>query len=941
MYRISTVLRMASRGRLCVRYIPKKLVVHSALPWRGFASSSDDADDPDVQEDKNDPIVQIVDSKFGPSNFVKSSSKVSSGRKDLAVVGNVIPDFPTVVPICFSGTPILPVPAGLPFPHIMLLQINDPNMRSIIDALRKANVGYFGLFLHKDEAINHSLKEGGKRKKKSGSAEVEDEDMVEEMNKSMVSFQVSPDIRTGKWKQVSSLEEMHPTGLLCSLGSLSRLPLPDGLYAFVAHRRIGIQSLERESPVPLVRIKHFHDSIDARASEEERNLINANVMHLQNLLLETLSMRSPVNINTRIIRDILSFISSEALADVAAASSPNASAADLQDILDTLNLKSRLFKATLIVKKELEVLKMRQVIGNEVDKKFRDRHEHHMKMEQFNILKKELGLERDEKAEIISKYHNRLESLKINDDVQKVIHDEIEKLQHLEPSSAEFNVTRNYLDWLTVLPWGIFSSENLDVLNAEKILNEDHYGLEDIKDRILEFIAVGKLLGAAPQGRIICFTGPPGVGKTSIGKSIARALDRQFFRFSVGGLTDVAEIKGHRRTYIGAMPGKLIQALKSVKTSNPVILIDEIDKLGKSYQGDPASALLEVLDPEQNGMFTDHYLDIPFDLSKVLFICTANMEDTIPGPLADRMEFIRLSGYIMKEKVEIAKNYLSPHAAKSSGFKEDQVVINEDALENLIKSYCREAGVRSLEKEIQKIYRKLALKVVRMKEEEVPAQLVVDSDSLETYVGKPKFISDRLYDVPPPGVVCGLAWTSMGGSTLYIESMTNTRAGDGNEEESKGKGSVLVTGLLGEVMQESSKIAMSVAKQFMNRIDSSNKVLDVSDIHLHCPSGAIPKDGPSAGITMVTSFLSLAMNEKVKPNLAMTGELTLTGMVMPIGGVREKTIAAKRSGITELIFPFDNRRDFDELPDHVKEGITPHFVKSYDQVFKIAFPDHQ
>lgn len=410
--------------------------------------------------------------------------------------------------------------------------------------------------------------------------------------------------------------------------------------------------------------------------------------------------------------------------------------------------------------------------------------------------------------------------------------------------------------------------------------------MEDIKKRILEFIAVSQLKGST-QGKILCFHGAPGVGKTSIARSIARALNREYFRFSVGGMTDVAEIKGHRRTYVGAMPGKVIQCLKKTKTENPLILIDEVDKIGKGYQGDPSSALLELLDPEQNANFLDHYLDVPVDLSKVLFICTANVLDTIPEPLRDRMEMIEMSGYVAEEKLAISKQYLIPQAMKDSGLKAENIEITDGSLISLIKSYCRESGVRNLQKQIEKIVRKVAFKVVRKETE----NLVVTEENLAELVGKPIFTTDRMYDVTPPGVVMGLAWTSMGGSTLYIETAKRKHP---DESDKKARdGSIELTGHLGQVMKESAVISMTVARNFIKIVDPTNNFLETSHVHLHVPEGATPKDGPSAGVTIVSALLSLALGKPIKPNVAMTGEISLMGKVLPVGGIKEKTIAVR------------------------------------------------
>ncbi|CAG8742599.1 31984_t:CDS:2 [Gigaspora margarita] len=653
------------------------------------------------------------------------------------------------------------------------------------------------------------------------------------------------------------------------------------------------------------------------------------------------------------------------LADFAAAVStgePN----ELQEVLESLVIEERLQKALLVLKKELVNAQLQSKISKEVESKIAKRQREYYLMEQLKGIKKELGIESDGKDKLIEKFKEKADKLAMPDNVKKVFDEEVNKLAHLEPAASEFNVTRNYLDWLTQIPWGQSSPENYNIKHAMKVLDDDHYGLQDVKDRILEFIAVGKLRGTV-EGKILCFVGPPGVGKTSIGKSIARALSRQFYRFSVGGLTDVAEIKGHRRTYVGAMPGKVVQALKKVQTENPLILIDEVDKIGRGHQGDPSSALLELLDPEQNSSFLDHYMDVPINLSKVLFVCTANVVDTIPVPLLDRMEVIHLSGYVADEKVAIASKYLVPTAKEMAGLQNSDVQLQQDAIETLIRSYCRESGVRNLKKHIDKIYRKAALKIVRdigdeeLASEEldnvetetsektktngatttteprkplnVPSNIHVGitAENLKDYVGPPLWHSDRLYDKTPPGVVMGLAWTSMGGSALYVESTLDSIL------STTSKPSLSKTGQLGDVMKESTTIAYTFAKSLMARQYPENKFFERASIHLHAPEGATPKDGPSAGITMATSLLSLALSKSLDPTIAMTGELTLTGKVLKVGGIREKAVAAKRSGVSTLIFPKANTNDWEELPENIKEGLTGVPVSDYDEVFNFVF----
>ncbi|KAL1598683.1 ATP-dependent Lon protease pim1 [Paraconiothyrium brasiliense] len=666
------------------------------------------------------------------------------------------------------------------------------------------------------------------------------------------------------------------------------------------------------------------------------------------------------------------------LADFAAAVA-QADSHELQEALEEMNVEQRLSKALIVLKKELMNAELQSKIVKDVENKITKKQREYWLMEQMKGIKRELGIESDGKDKLIEKFNDKASKLAMPEAVKKVFDEEISKLGHLEPAASEFNVTRNYLDWLTQLPWGQRSAENFGIKHAREVLDEDHYGLKDVKDRILEFIAVGKLRGTV-EGKILCLVGPPGVGKTSIGKSVARALNRQYYRFSVGGLSDVAEIKGHRRTYVGALPGRIIQALKKCQTENPLILIDEVDKIGRGHNGDPSSALLELLDPEQNNSFLDHYLDVPVDLSKVLFVCTANMTDTIPRPLLDRMEMIELSGYVADEKIAIAERYLAPQAKEVNGLKEADVNLEKDAIVELINKYCRESGVRNLKKQIEKVYRKSALKIVTDLGEEVfpesealteegktaqqeaekdqtdvketpenignettetprvalqvpdSVHVSINKDNLKDYVGPPVFTSDRLYDVAPPGVAMGLAWTSMGGAALYVESILE-KALSANTSPGLER-----TGSLKNVMKESTVVAYSFAKSLLAREFPKNKFFEHAQIHLHCPEGATPKDGPSAGITMATSLLGLALNTKVREGVAMTGELTVTGKVLRIGGLREKTVAARRAGATTVIFPADNMSDWLELPENIKEGIEGRPVSWYHEVFDLVFP---
>jgi ATP-dependent Lon protease len=642
------------------------------------------------------------------------------------------------------------------------------------------------------------------------------------------------------------------------------------------------------------------------------------------------------------------------LADFAAAVSsgePN----ELQEALEALDMEDRLHKALLVLKKEHMNAQLQSKISKDVENKIQKRQREYFLMEQLKGIRRELGMESDGKDKLIETFKEKANKLSMPETVRKVFDEEINKLAHIEPAASEFNVTRNYLDWLTQIPWGQQSVENFDIKHAMKVLDEDHHGLKDVKDRILEFIAIGKLRGTV-EGKILFMVGPPGVGKTSIGKSIARALNREYYRFSVGGMSDVAEIKGHRRTYVGALPGRMIQALKKCQTENPLILIDEVDKLSRGYQGDPAAALLEMLDPEQNNSFLDHYLDVPVDLSKVLFVCTANMTDTVPRPLLDRMETIELSGYVADEKMAIAEKYLAPAAKELSGLKDVDVMLEKDAIQELINKYCRESGVRNLKKQIEKVYRKTALKIIQDLGEEALSEsaaiteegeearkesksdetekaekprvalkvpdsvhVSITADNLKDYVGPPIFTSDRLYETTPPGVALGLAWTSLGGAALYVESILE------NALTHSSKPGLERTGNLKQVMKESTQIAYSFAKGLMAKEFPENRFFEHARIHLHCPEGAVKKDGPSAGITMASSLLSLALDEKLDPTIAMTGELTVTGKVLRIGGLREKTVAAKRAGAKTIVFPQDNESDWLELPE-VSLKVSPHVL---------------
>ncbi len=599
------------------------------------------------------------------------------------------------------------------------------------------------------------------------------------------------------------------------------------------------------------------------------------------------------------------------------------SGVDIQKILEISDVQERLEAVLVLLKNEVEISKLKAKISKRIEEQLSKQQREFFLKQQLKEIKKELGLEKDDTQTEIEKFQKRLKKLTLTEEAQERIDEEIEKLKLLSPSSAEFNVSRAYLDWLTVLPWGINSKDNYDLKKATKMLDRDHYGLQDVKDRILELMSVGIVKGDL-SGSIILLVGPPGVGKTSVGQSIAKSLGREFFRFSLGGMRDEAEIKGHRRTYIGALPGKFIQAIKTSKTSNPVIMLDEIDKIGASFRGDPASALLEVLDPEQNKDFLDHYLDVRFDLSNALFICTANQMETIPAPLIDRMEVIQLPGYIEQEKVEIATRHLIPKQLKAHGLTKKQVSLTKPVVAAIIDGYAREAGVRGLENSIKKILRKATKEIVHNPDKVVR----IKKGDLSGLLGKRYFSEDHAFKKPRVGVVTGLAYTSMGGATLYIEAIPIKTGRSGFKQ----------TGQLGKVMIESSEIAFSYVRSLLSDDDDGVEFFNTNQIHLHVPAGATPKDGPSAGVTMATALYSLAKGRPMIESTAMTGELTLSGLVMPIGGVKEKIIAAKRAKVQQVLLPKDNKEDFELLPDHIKEGIEAQFVGTCKEVLKICFP---
>ncbi len=602
-----------------------------------------------------------------------------------------------------------------------------------------------------------------------------------------------------------------------------------------------------------------------------------------------------------------------------------------QKILETINVRQRMEQVLVFIKKEQELLKVQKKIQKELNEKIEKNQREYFLREEMKEIQEELGETPDGNDTDYQKFKKKIAEFNFEGEIKETVESELSKLSMMEPNSSEWIVTRNYLELVTQLPWKVPVADDYDLTRAKKILDEDHFGLEDVKKRIVEYLAVRKLKQDA-KGSILLLVGPPGVGKTSVGKSIANAMNKPFYRFSVGGMRDEAEIKGHRRTYIGAMPGKIIQGLKITKSSTPVFMIDEVDKMGSSHNGDPASALLEVLDPEQNVSFRDTYLDLPFDISNVFFILTANTLDTVPEPLLDRAEIIHLSGYIDQEKLEIARKYLIPKNLVKNGLAKNQIKYTKAALLEIAEEYARESGVRNYEKCLDKIHRKIVTEMITDVESsknasaDLKKQITVDAPDLFKYLGKPVFDESQIKVASVPGTAIGLAWTSMGGDTLLIEATSFA-----------GKTGLVLTGQMGDVMKESSQIAFDWARKFvLERGTKDAKWFEENIVHLHIPEGATPKDGPSAGITMATTFVSLLLNKKIKPNLAMTGELSLTGQVLPIGGLREKTVAAKRNKIKTIIIPKANERDLEEIPEHVKQGIKFVPVTDVREVLELA-----
>ncbi|MBV9145245.1 MAG: endopeptidase La [Acidobacteria bacterium] len=615
------------------------------------------------------------------------------------------------------------------------------------------------------------------------------------------------------------------------------------------------------------------------------------------------------------------------LVDFIASSLPSLSTTDKQEMLEITDVKSRLQKINKHLAKELEVQQLRNKIQTEVQDQVQQSQREYYLREQMKAIQKELG-EQDETQRDTEELRKKIEAAGMPEDVKKEALKELTRLGRMSPMAADYSVTRSYIEWLAVLPWGKSSGTDVDIARAKEILDEDHYDLQKVKDRILDYLSVRRLKPGM-KGPILCFVGPPGVGKTSLGRSIARALGRKFARISLGGMHDEAELRGHRRTYIGALPGQIIQNLRRVETNDPVFMMDEVDKLGRDFRGDPASALLEVLDPEQNFTFRDNYLDVPFDLSKVLFICTANMLDPIPEPLRDRMEIIELQGYIEDEKVHIAYRYLIPRQIEENGIKAEQIEFPEDVVRYIIRHYTREAGVRNLERNIGTMCRKQARRIAEGSTE----KLVLTREIVQEFLGgiKVRVDTEIAERTKRPGVAVGLAWTPAGGDILFIEA-----------NKMKGKGNFSMTGQLGQVMQESMQAALTWVRSNAKQLGLDEEFLKETDIHIHVPAGAVPKDGPSAGVTMATALVSLLTGKLVRPLTAMTGEITLSGNVLPVGGIKEKFLAAKRAGVRHVILPAENRQNVEEdlTPDQ-QDGVEIHYANIIEDVLAVALPQDE
>ena len=715
-------------------------------------------------------------------------------------------------------------------------------------------------------------------------------------------------------KDNPAAEDLYETGMVCMV--MRTLKLPDGRLKVLvqAMSKARIKEYKRKEPSYQVSVEVIE--------EEEAGPITVEVEAMMRTVREQtekiMSLRGILSADLMMI--INNIEEPGRLADLVG-SNLRLKIAESQSILEESNPVKRLKLVSELLTKELEVSTVQAKIQNDAKEEMSKSQREYYLREQLHALQKELG-DTDERIQEIEELEKKLKKKKMPKSVRKEAKKQLSRMEMMHPDSSEATIIRTYIDWIIDVPWEKGSRDHLDLVAAKKVLDEDHFGLDKVKERILEYLAVRKL-NTSTKGPILCFVGPPGVGKTSLGKSIARAMGRKFHRISLGGMRDEAEIRGHRRTYIGAMPGRIIQGLKTVKSNNPIFMMDEIDKIGSDYRGDPSSALLEVLDPEQNFEFSDHYLNLPFDLSKVMFITTANMSDTIPSPLLDRMEVIRLSGYTQEEKLVIAKRYLLPRQLKENGIDTLHIKLQDETLVYIITHYTYEAGLRNLEREIGKVCRKIARKIA----EGGKGPYSITKQTLDKYLGPPKSIPDsEIETLDQPGLVTGLAWTEVGGEILHIE--VNLMPG---------KGKLILTGQLGDVMKESAQAALTYCRSRSQEMGVEEEYFDKTDIHIHVPAGAIPKDGPSAGITMATALYSAIVKKKLIKGLAMTGEVTLRGRVLPIGGLKEKALAALRANINKVIIPDQNKMDLIEIPADVRKKMQFFPVKDMDEVVRIAF----
>jgi ATP-dependent Lon protease len=694
---------------------------------------------------------------------------------------------------------------------------------------------------------------------------------------------------------------------------LKMFKMPDGSEQLIVQGlyRFKLRQVQQEDPFFKADVEQVLDVIEPSV---EVDALSLNIKNIFQKLVD----HTPYLTNEHRVM-ILNTEDHSKLADLIA-SQINFSVAEKQQVLEMSNVKERLERVHYLLNKEFQIIELGSKIQSDVQGELNKTQRQYYLREQLKAIKRELGEYEDEGTEI-EELREKLSKIEMPEEVKKVAEKEMNRLAKMSPMASEYTVARTYLDWLMEMPWKISTNDRLDVAKAEKILNDDHYGLEKVKRRILEYLAV-RQLKADMKGPILCFVGPPGVGKTSLGRSIARALNRKFSRMSLGGVRDEAEIRGHRRTYVGALPGRIIQEIKKVGSNNPVIMLDEIDKLGMDFRGDPSSALLEVLDPEQNFSFADHYLEVPFDLSKVMFIATANIIDPIPPALRDRMEIIEINGYIEEEKYHIAERYLVPKQLENHGIKEGQINFTPKSIHTIINKYTREAGVRNLEREIASIVRGIAKEIVEKKIE----SRRITTNLISKYLGPERFYSEVAERVSRHGVATGLAWTPVGGDILFIEAT-----------KMRGKGSLSLTGKLGEVMKESASAALSYLRANAKEFEIADNFNEKFDTHIHVPAGAIPKDGPSAGITIFAALYSLYAEKCLKDNLAMTGEITLRGLVLPVGGIREKVIAAKRAGIDTVILPAKNKKDLEEIPKKNIEKMKFHFINEVMDLITLAF----